>query len=117
MDFWATWCPPCRMSLPRLQEFDAWVRNEKLPVTVLAVNTGERVAGREGRRGHTAKFWGSQGFTMTNVMDYDDAIAIAYAATGLPHMVVIGPDGVILEVERGFNPAVFDRLKKVVRGG
>ncbi len=117
MDFWATWCPPCRMSLPKLQEFDTWARGEKLPVTVLAVNTGERVAGREGRRDRTASFWKGQGFSMTNVMDYTDTTAITYAASALPHMVVIGPDGVILEIERGFNPGMVEHLKKLVRGG
>ncbi len=117
MDFWATWCPPCRMSLPKLQEFDTWARGEKLPVTVLAVNTGERVAGREGRRDRTETFWKGQGFTMTNVMDYTDSTAMTFAANALPHMVVIGPDGVILEVERGFNPGMVEHLKKLVRDG
>ncbi len=122
MDFWATWCPPCRMSLPKLQEFDTWARGEKLPVTVLAVNTGEdrdprRPLGRDGRRERTGSFWKGQSFTMTNVMDYTDTTAITYSASALPHLVVIGPDGVILEVERGFNPGMVEHLKKLVRGG
>ena len=42
LDFWATWCGPCKLGLPLLNEFDAWAQKEGLNVKVFALNVWER---------------------------------------------------------------------------
>ncbi|MDP6693294.1 MAG: TlpA disulfide reductase family protein, partial [Phycisphaerales bacterium] len=42
LDFWATWCSPCRKGLPALNKFDEWVQEQGLKVQVFAVNIWER---------------------------------------------------------------------------
>ncbi len=41
LNFWATWCPPCRLEMPWLEE--AWQARREQGLVVLAVNAGERV--------------------------------------------------------------------------
>ena len=117
LDFWATWCGPCRMGLPRLEQFHVWAAKEGLPVKVLPVDMIERVKTDKAKREVVARYWKSQKFTMPTLMDYDTAVAKAYDVGSIPHRVVIGPDGVIVEVEVGFNPKLkLDEHLKQVAG-
>ena len=113
LDFWATWCGPCRMSLPKLQEFDRWAREQGLSVTVLPVDIGERVNGNAAKKERVAAYWKSQNYTMPTLLDYDGAVAISYKVGPIPHSVVIGPDGTVVEIEIGFNPNVAAHLREL----
>jgi thiol-disulfide isomerase/thioredoxin len=115
VDFWATWCRPCRMGLPRLQQFDDWARQEGLAVEVIPVNVGERLPTNEAKKQAVGKFWKSQGFAMKTLMDYDNSTAMAFEVGPIPHTVVVGPDGIVRHVEVGFRPALTDELKAMAR--
>ena len=115
IDFWATWCPPCRMGLPKLQEFATWAKNEGLAVTVLPVNMGERHPTREAKKNAVARFWKSQGFTTPTLLDYDNTAARAFQVGSIPHTVVVDPQGRIMDVEIGFNRNAVDHYKKLTR--
>jgi peroxiredoxin len=115
LDFWATWCGPCRMALPRLQQFQNWARTEGLPVQVLPVNVGERTRGKENIRRNVAAFWKSGGFTMPTLVDYESSVAVSYGVGPIPHTVVVGPDGIIRHVETGFHPNFAEQLKALAR--
>ena len=112
LDFWATWCGPCRMSLPKLQAFATWAEQEGVAVKVFAVNMGERVRTKEQKRRKVQQFWQRQGFTMPTLMDYDDKVARAFEVGPIPHTVVIGPDGKLWKVHIGFNPGMVEVLKQ-----
>ncbi|MCH6559983.1 TlpA family protein disulfide reductase, partial [candidate division KSB1 bacterium] len=75
VNIWATWCPPCRKGLPKLQEFATWAEQEGVAVKVFAVNMGEHVRTNEQKRRKVQQFWQRQGFTMPTLMDYDDTVA------------------------------------------
>ncbi len=113
LDFWATWCGPCRMSLPKLQEFDRWARESGLPVAVFPVDMGERVKGNEAKKQRVAAYWKSQNYTMPTLMDYENSVAGSYNVGPIPHSVVVGPDGTIVKVEIGFNPNVVKDLREL----
>jgi thiol-disulfide isomerase/thioredoxin len=115
VDFWATWCMPCKMGLPKLQQFQDWARAEGMSVDVVPVNMGERLRTNEDKRNHVQKYWKSQGFTMRTLMDYDNSTAMAFDVGPIPHTVVVGPDGVILHVEIGFKPNLSDTLKQMAK--
>ena len=112
LDFWATWCGPCRIALPKLQEFATWAEREGVAVKVFAVDMGERVRTDEQKRRKVQQFWQRQGFTMPTLMDYDDKVAQAFEVGPIPHTVVIGPDGNIWKVHIGFNPGMVEVLKQ-----
>ena len=113
LDFWATWCGPCRMGLTKLQEFANWARNEGLAVTVLPVNMGERHPTREAKKIAVAGFWKSQGFKMPTLLDYDNRTARAFQVGNIPHTVVVDPQGKIMNVDIGFNRNAVDHYKKL----
>jgi thiol-disulfide isomerase/thioredoxin len=105
LDFWATWCPPCRKGLPLLHDIAQWAKESKLPVRVLTVNTFERNKqgdnSPDARRETAGDYWKQQKFTLPVLMDYSDAAARDYGVSGIPTTVIIRPDGVVQEVHTG----------------
>jgi peroxiredoxin len=115
LDFWATWCMPCKLGLPKIQQFGNWARQEGLAVEVIPVNTAERQPGKDAKKQVVQQYWNRQGFTMQTLMDYDNATARAYDVGPIPHTVVVGPDGIIEHVEVGFRPNLADRLRQMAQ--
>ena len=112
LDFWATWCPPCRMSLPKLQQFADWAEQDGRAVKVYAVDIFERVQTNEQKKQVVSQFWKKRGFTMPTLMDYDNSVAEAFEVEPIPHMVVIGPQGKIIKIHIGFDPNMVQTLKR-----
>ena len=84
LNFWATWCGPCRAEMPELVAL-----HEGDPdVVVLEVNVGEELAAVE-------KFAAEFGMNMTVVMDQEDTIRRAYDVRNMPTTVFIKADGTI----------------------
>jgi thiol-disulfide isomerase/thioredoxin len=85
IDFWATWCPPCRMLIPELEEFQKTFRDD---LVVIGVSNEPETKVRpfiEGR--------GGIGYAMA--IDSKDRTNKAVGVQGLPHVLVIGSDGVV----------------------
>ena len=116
LDFWATWCGPCRFSLTKLQEFATWAEANDVAVEVFAVDVGERVRTPEQKRELVSRYWERLAFTIPTLMDFDGSVSQAFEVGPIPHTVVVGPDGTIIEVEVGMNPYVdvVDHLKRLV---
>ena len=110
LDFWATWCGPCRKGLPFINEFAAWAATNAPNVKVFAVNTWEQ---GDDVLGKVKKFWAEQKFTFPTLLD-DGSYIKQYGFQGIPATVVIGADGVVLEVHVGMSPTIVDDLKKLV---
>lgn len=85
LNFWATWCEPCKRELPALAAFSADSGDDG-PV-VLAVNIGESAE-------TVSAFLEQQGITGLNVLlDQDNTAADTYAVQGLPTTYVIDAAG------------------------
>jgi thiol-disulfide isomerase/thioredoxin len=99
IDFWATWCPPCRASLPILAE----VTKEYEPkgVRFFAINIREEPE-------KVSKFLESQNLKINVALDKNADAAKAYNVMGIPQTVVIDPDGIVRDVHLGFE----DNLKQ-----
>ncbi len=84
LNFWATWCGPCRAEMP-----DLVALHESDPeLVVLEVNVGEELPAVEA---FAAEF----GMNMTVVLDQEDLIRRAYAVRNMPTTVFIRADGTI----------------------
>lgn len=94
LDFFATWCPPCRESLPHVEEITKDYAGKS--VAVYAVNVGEGQA-------LVQKFIADNKLTLNVLMDESGAAAEAYGVSGIPQQVVIGKDGMINYVGVGFG--------------
>jgi peroxiredoxin len=97
MDFWATWCPPCRESLPNLNRLSSDPDLAKRGLRVVAVNSQETA--------DTVKtFVDKNHYGFTVALDSDGEAERDYSVSGLPTTVVVGRDGVIRKVFVGFDP-------------
>lgn len=100
LNFWASWCPPCRVEMPHLQEF----HEEQDEVAVLGVN----VISSESDPENVTEFIDEFGLTFTNVYAPND-ITDLYRVESLPTSYFIGSDGVIYE--RVIGPVTKDILE------
>ncbi len=86
VNFWATWCGPCRAEMPSIERLRGAL--EGRPFEVLAVNVGER--GRVAR-----DFAAKLPVTFPILLDRDGRTTRAWGARVLPASFVVGPDGAI----------------------
>jgi len=84
VNFWATWCGPCREEMPSMEALRVAMQGK--PFVVLAVNVGE---GAPAARGFGEKM--SLGFPL--LLDRDTSTTRAWSARVLPASFVVGPDG------------------------
>jgi thiol-disulfide isomerase/thioredoxin len=96
LDFWATWCPPCRASLPHLSKVanDAALKEKGLKV--VGVNCKEDNAKVEA-------FLKKSNLHLHVAMDSEGATMNEYQVRGIPTTVVVGRDGVIQNLFIGFG--------------
>lgn len=92
LDFWATWCGPCREALPTLRSVAA--QYEDQGVKLFAVNIMENPE-------VVREFLEITMLDVAVVMDRDDAINSLYQVQFLPQTVIIGRDGRIANVHVG----------------
>lgn len=85
LNFWATWCPPCRKEIPDLQKFYEQYGDR---IALLGINWGED---REEIRAFLERY----GASYTNLLDKDGKFFVRYRLTGLPTSFWIDEQGVI----------------------
>lgn len=94
LDFWASWCGPCRQSLPWMERLRRDLR--PLGLEVIAVNVDEDPA--EARR-----FLKRYPVSFPVIGDARGAIATRYDVRDMPSSYLIDRKGVVRHVHRGFN--------------
>jgi peroxiredoxin len=104
LDFWATWCPPCRESLPHLQKIHDDKALADKGLKVYAVNLRED---KDKAKGYVDE----NKLTFPVLLDKEGATAKAYLVSGIPTTIVIGRDGKIAKAFVGFG----DESEKEIR--
>jgi cytochrome c-type biogenesis protein len=103
LNFWATWCGPCRVEMPEFQQqYDARAGDG---FTILAVNSGESP---EIVRGFREAF----GLTFPLALDQSAAIQAQYGLFSYPTTMLLDRDGVI--VARHFGPLTAERIDQLL---
>ena len=94
VNFWATWCAPCRIEMPELQE--AYEKYKDDGLVILALDQDEPV---DVARSY---FYDEMDLTFTPLQDEGSAIATTYGSFGvLPSTFFIDSDGVVQAIHRG----------------
>jgi thiol-disulfide isomerase/thioredoxin len=100
LDFWASWCGPCELSMPVINEMHERYSSRGLLVIGVSVDE-DKQAMQEFLRRHPHQF--------TNVRDSYGHLAQAFDASGLPRTFVIGADGKFVASHEGFAPGATRR--------
>ncbi|MGB5105685.1 MAG: redoxin family protein [Candidatus Zixiibacteriota bacterium] len=100
VDFWATWCGPCRMTMPLLQEF---VERKPDGVEFISMDVWEDDTSK------VRPFLADFGYTF-NVLYGNSQIAGSYEVTGIPTLVIIDKDGIIRYRHVGYDPGADQKL-------
>jgi thiol-disulfide isomerase/thioredoxin len=87
VDFWATWCAPCRASMPRLQK--VWQEYKPSGVDLYSVDTDDETPDRDAQ---VREFLLQNGLTFPVVLD-DGHAAEAFLVQSLPTMVLVDRQG------------------------
>ncbi len=102
MDFWATWCPPCRKSLPHIQKLSEDKALAEKGLKVWAINAHEDKA-------KVQDFITSNKFTFTVPLDADGTAMKKYLSHVIPTTVLVGRDGTIKNVFIGYSGEESDK--------
>lgn len=92
LNFWATWCGPCAIEMPALEQINR--KYKDVGLVVLGVNqaeTPERVT----------KYMQANNLSFSSVLDTDTGLARQYRVTGYPTTWLIDADGTLRQVRRG----------------
>lgn len=84
VNFWATWCPPCRFELPAMEK--VWERLKNKGVVILGINVGEDAD-------TIFTFTADYPVTFPLLLDSDSNVIQKYPVIGLPTTYVIDPQG------------------------
>ena len=95
LDFWASWCGPCKLSFPYMQKMVSAYPPSGF--VVLAVNLDKSQAKADA-------FLAQVGSKLPVVYDPDGAVATRFAVKEMPTSVLIGRDGKVRYVHKGFYP-------------
>uniref|UniRef100_A0A831UJE0 TlpA family protein disulfide reductase n=1 Tax=Geobacter metallireducens TaxID=28232 RepID=A0A831UJE0_GEOME len=89
VNFWATWCPPCREEIPSMMRLNAAMAGKPFRMLCISIDDGGKVAVEE--------FFRKTGFSLPTLLDADKRAGKLYGITGVPETFVIDGNGVILK--------------------
>ena len=93
INFWSSWCPPCRDEAPMLNAFHEQTAEDD-DVVLLGVAIWDR-------REDALAFMRQYNLSFTNLSDQRGSVLIDYGVYGVPETYFIGPDGVLKGKYRG----------------
>jgi thiol-disulfide isomerase/thioredoxin len=105
LDFWATWCGPCRIIAPKLGDLQA--RYGAQGLSVLGVSTEDAQ--------DVARYAQQMAIRYAVAVDKNAATTRSYGVFSLPTLVVIDKRGVVRDVSIGYDPGESVRLESAVR--
>jgi peroxiredoxin len=106
VNFWATWCPPCRQELKVVQkQLIDHFKDE--PFVFLPISRGEK---REIVESYIEKM----GYTFPIGLDFDQSAYSKYATNYIPRSVVVGRDGVVAYVAVGYDEQIAGEIEEAI---
>ena len=95
LNFWATWCGPCREEMPKLQQL--YSKYHKTGFVLLGVNIDDNPANAVGMARKL-------GVTFPVLFDKDKSVSQLYKVDAMPSTVLIDRDGKTRYLHRGYKP-------------
>lgn len=93
LNFWATWCPPCREEMPSMESLHKKYEGKDMVVLAVAIDRkGEKIV---------RPFIEEKGFTFPVLIDKKGDVSDSYGVFAVPTTYIIGKDGTVLEKVQG----------------
>ncbi len=103
INFWATWCPPCRKEMPAFQQLHQEMGDR---VVILAVDRAEPAK-------TVRKFFDKYGLTFTALLDQTDELTVRYQLTGIPESFFVDKNGIVRA--KFIGAMTIDQMRKFVQ--
>lgn len=104
LNFWATWCPPCREEFPEINQF---VNGHTADIQFYAINIQESSE-------QVSDFLNRSGYTLPVLLDMDGSIARDFRISAIPTTIVVDGQGVIRYRKSG--GVTMEELENVLNG-
>jgi peroxiredoxin len=102
IDFWATWCGPCKMALPGLQELTDELKNQGLEI--VTIDQGESLD-------EVRSFIERKKYSFQVLLDPGSTVGNIYGVRGLPTSVFVDRNGIVQSITVG-NVSTADDIRK-----
>ncbi len=106
LDFWATWCPPCRASLPFFNELYKTYKDSGLVVIGISVDISERAVKR---------FVNNKKLEYLILLDKDNLVSDLYNVFSIPTTIIIDKNGNVVMRRTGFSESHARLFEKKVK--
>jgi thiol-disulfide isomerase/thioredoxin len=117
VEFWATWCPPCLVSIPHLTKLQEEYKGK---VTIIGISVDKDQQGNANKLDVVKQFVADQGDKMEYTVAYESsgdvikAYSKAFGERGIPHAFIVDQTGKIAWV--GYPMSMDDALEGIVEG-
>lgn len=95
INFWATWCGPCRKEMPALEALYKQYQNQGLEILAISVDSDPVVA---------ETFIAKQDISFPILFDPENQVSTAYHAMAMPTTAIINQEGQVHYVHQGYKP-------------
>ncbi len=112
LNFWATWCPPCRGEMPHIEDLYKEYNKNQDEVVILGVASPN--LGNEGSEEDIKEFLNQNKYNFPVVMDKDGALAYQYGISAFPTTFIIDKYGYVTQ----YVPGAMDKetMKSLIEG-
>ena len=87
VNFWATWCPPCREEIPSMVKLNQSMSGKQFQMLAISIDEGGKAA--------VENFFKKSGLTLPAFLDTEGAVARSYGTTGVPETFIVDKAGII----------------------
>jgi thiol-disulfide isomerase/thioredoxin len=105
IDFWATWCPPCVMSIPEVEKMVEEYNGKNLVVISISLDTSAVPVKR---------FMQTHKMTNRVALAGDSGVDSVYGVQGIPAYVIVDQDGNVARGWEGYNPIMTQQWRKEI---
>ncbi|MFZ4859525.1 MAG: TlpA disulfide reductase family protein [Desulfuromonadaceae bacterium] len=87
LNFWATWCPPCREEMPSMMKLNKFMAGKPFQLVTISID--------EGGKPDIDAFFKESGFFLPTYLDASGTSSKSYGVTGVPESFIIDKQGVL----------------------